>query len=305
MQRKQTGFTLVELLVVIAIIGILIALLLPAVQSARASSRRLQCANNLKQWGLAMQTYHHSYSEFPVGSISDGGTGVNAAQDRKTFVVFLWPYIDEGRVDEIYNHELPFWHLDNWDARNARVSMYYCPDDRAGHWTANQYHHAKGNYVVNYGNADFLQSEPQYLPAPFGDFSHGKGTKTRAKDFKDGLSNTILMSESVMSENDTDYDVRGSILNNHAGCSFMTGNTPNSGIDYLICSGPSSATFPGPCVNHGPQTGAKASARSLHVGGVTVMRGDGGVQFVSDNIALAIWQEYGTIAGGEPTRRLE
>jgi len=294
----------VELLVVITVIAILIALLLPAVRSARSVARKVQCSNNLKQWGLAMRTYHGAHECFPYGSISDGLTNVNPEEDRKTFVVALWPFIDQGSVWELYDPERPFWHPDNKPAVNARVPLYYCPEDRRGHWTANQWHHARGNYVVNYGNANFLQTEPQYEPAPFGDVRWGQGTLTRHADFRDGLTNTILMSETVMARNDTDYDVRGSILNNTAGgCSFMTVNTPNSGIDYCICVAASSPTYPGPCVHSSPQDG-KNSARSLHAGGVTALLGDGSVRFVGDNVSLTVWQAYGTIHGGETAGEL-
>jgi len=296
--RQRRAFTLVELLVVIAIIGILIALLLPAVQAARAAARRAQCSNNVKQWGLAMHMYHDTYRCFPIGSISDGGTGISGP-DRKTFVVGLWPYIEQGTVWDLYDQQKPFWHDDNEEARNARVPLYYCPEDRAGHWTANRWRHARGNYVVNYGNANFYQTESQYKPAPFGDFRLGRGTLTRDADFRDGLTNTVLMSETVMAQNDTDYDVRGSIVNNTAGGpSFMTVNTPNSGIDYCICAAASSPTYPGPCVNVGGGDG-KNSARSLHTGGVHALLGDGSVRFVADNVTLDIWQAYGTIRGGE------
>jgi len=289
--------------VVITIIGILISLLLPAVQSARSAARRMQCANNLKQWGLAMQQYHEAVGTFPFGSISDGYTNISGP-DRKTFVVGLWPYIEQGNVWNLYDQKKPFWDPVNEQARNARVPLYYCPEDRAGHWTANQWRHARGNYVANYGNADFLQSEPQYKAAPFGDFRAGQGTLTCAANFRDGLSNTVLMSEVVMAQNDDDYDVRGSILNNHVGCAFMTVNTPNSGIDYTICAAASSATYPGPCVNNSPQAGAKIAARSLHGSGVHAMLGDGSVRFVSDHVRLDVWQAYGTIHGSEVSREL-
>jgi prepilin-type N-terminal cleavage/methylation domain-containing protein len=293
------GFTLVELLVVIAIIGILIALLLPAVQAARAAARRAQCQNNLKQWGLALHNYHQDCRTFPFGSISDGGTGINPSQDRRTFVVALWPYLEQRNVSALYDQKKPFWHPDNRQAVNARVAMYYCPEDRGGHWTANSYNHVRGNYVVNYGNANFYQTEPQYKAAPFGDFRNGQGTLTRDASFVDGLSNTVLMSETLMAQNDTDYDVRDSIVNNTAcGPSFMTVNTPNSGVDYCVCAAASSATYPAPCVHNGSGDG-KNSARSRHVGGVHALLGDGSVRFVTDEVALAVWQAYGTVGGGE------
>jgi prepilin-type N-terminal cleavage/methylation domain-containing protein len=294
------GFTIIELLVVITIIGILVALLLPAVQAARASARRMQCQNNFKQWGLALQMYHQSQNTFPIGSISDGGGSV-FPPDRKTFVVMLWPYIEEGTASKLYDQKKPFWHPDNAQAINARVPLYYCPDDRAGTWTANPYHHARGNYVVNYGNANFKQTDPGYLPSPFGDVVNGRGNVTQAAQFRDGLSNTVMMSETIMAQNDDDYDVRGSIVNNTAGgCSFMTFNTPNSGIDYCYCAAASSPTYPGPCVNvTTADSDGKNSARSLHVGGVGVVLGDGSVRFVSDTIALNVWQALGSIHGGE------
>ncbi len=302
--RYRRAFTLVELLVVIAIIGVLVALLLPAVQSARAAARRTQCMNNLKQWGLAVQNYENALGKLPYGTISDGGTSING-QDRKTFVVALWPYMEQSNVNDIYDDSLPFWHIDNEAARLVQVPYYYCPEDGPGYWRANQYQFALGNYVVNFGNANFLQNEPQFLPAPFGDFSNGEGVQTKMSQVTDGLSNTVFMAEIVQMESETDYDVRGSIFNNTAGaCNFMTKSTPNSGLDVCLCSGPNSKTYPGPCRNRSAPDGW-VSARSLHPGGVMAMLGDGSVSFAADSIALDVWQAYGSISGHEVVPGLE
>jgi prepilin-type N-terminal cleavage/methylation domain-containing protein len=303
-RRCAHAFTLVELLVVIAIIGVLVALLLPAVQAARAAARKTQCMNNLKQWGLAMQNHENTLGNLPYGTISDGGVGISGP-DRKTFVVALWPYMEQTNVNDIYDDRLPFWHDSNEAARLVQVPYYYCPEDGPGFWRANRWHFALGNYVVNFGNANFLQNEPQFLPAPFGDFSNGKGVQTKMSQITDGLSNTVFMAEIVQMENETDYDVRGSIFNNTAGaCNFMTKNTPNSGVDTCLCSGVNSKTYPGPCINRNAPDGW-ISSRSLHPGGVMAMLGDGSVSFVSNSIALNVWQAYGSISGEEVTSGLE
>lgn len=303
MTITRRGFTLVEMLVVIGIVGVLVGLLLPAVQSARESARQSHCLNNMRQWGLAMQQYETSRRRFPPGAI--GTPLVDGSHDRRTFVVSLWPFLDAQAVLGKYDLSKPFWDPANREAIDARVPIYYCPSDRAGAWRANEYHHARGNYVCNWGNANYLQSEPGYRKAPFS--AHLVGTAAFIGDalrrelgndaaaFLDGLSNTIFMSETVMPPGDTDRDARSSIVNNQAcGPTFMTKNTPNIGTDYCVCVGPQSATYPGPCVDTPPPDGWN-SARSLHRGGVSAGLGDGSTRFVSNAIALPVWQQYGTI----------
>src|SRR5262245_29138694 len=108
---KRRGFTLVELLVVIAIIGVLVALLLPAVQAAREAARRTQCANHLKQMGIALQMYHATYKWFPAGAYWHG-TSAPAKQtapnstwtlDRGTFLVRLLPYVEQQGLYNLFD----------------------------------------------------------------------------------------------------------------------------------------------------------------------------------------------------------
>ena len=120
-EKKRIGFTLVELLVVIAIIGILIALLLPAVQAAREAARRVQCANHLKQMGLAMHTLHDSRRFLPRSRVScHHGTWANE----------LWPFLEQGTMTSVWDKEKSF-HYQPIQNKQAQVACYYCPSRRS------------------------------------------------------------------------------------------------------------------------------------------------------------------------------
>jgi prepilin-type N-terminal cleavage/methylation domain-containing protein len=127
----RRGFTLIELLVVIAIIGVLIALLLPAVQMAREAARRTQCANNLKQIGLAFQNYHDGHRVFPPGYVAgmpfaDGASDVSPGWGWSTF---LLPYVDQSQVFDSINTSTPIASPDNATVILTSVSTYLCPSD--------------------------------------------------------------------------------------------------------------------------------------------------------------------------------
>ncbi|MBL9165506.1 MAG: DUF1559 domain-containing protein [Planctomycetaceae bacterium] len=300
----RRAFTLVELLVVIAIIGVLVALLLPAVQAAREAARRTECVNKLRQWGLALQNHHDSKGYFPQGTISVGGTGVNADLDRRTFVLLVWPFLEQTALFASYDFKFPFWHEINRDEMLASLAMYYCPSDRGnGRWHGDAYHRARGNYVVCFGNGSFRGSggsHPKFMRAPFADYpDKSKGVPMKA--FVDGLSNTMLMSEVIMAANDADFDARGDILNNHGGHSqYMTVNTPNNGVDRCFCN--SREQTPGaPCIN--TQSDISVSARSMHPEGVHVLMGDASAKFENNSVELLVWQKQGSledapVAGG-------
>src|SRR6476619_5632365 len=132
-KSKRRAFTLVELLVVIAIIGILVALLLPAIQAARESARRSQCLNHLKQWGTAMHLFHDAKKRLPIGS--SGPSGAFPDVRRQTWVMYLWPYVEGTNLaaaNLISNHfyDAPGTIVNTMDGLCGKfVSLYYCPSD--------------------------------------------------------------------------------------------------------------------------------------------------------------------------------
>jgi prepilin-type processing-associated H-X9-DG protein len=303
----------VELLVVIAIIGILIALLLPAVQSAREAARRTQCINNMKQWGIGFHEHHDTYKKLPfaAGIRFNPTTNTNL---RETWVTYLWRFIEQEALVERYDFNVNFWEPPNTIQNSLdspvgmRVAIYYCPSDRPGATNmspSDTYWRAKGNYNLNWGNV--MQPHTGTVPigiAPFGYINRATRTQIREpkfNDFLDGTTNTLLMAEQLVPMRDEDQDHRGDIQNDDEVCTyFMTINTPNTTANDVMA--------PGFCVNNPRQglpctTGANRhkAARSRHPGGVNAMLGDGSVRFVRNSISLTVWQAVGTMNGGEST----
>lgn len=296
--RPSYGFTLIELLVVIAIIAILIGLLLPAVQKVRESASRMKCQNNLKQWSLAMQSYHDTHGQIPFGSLKT---------PRTSWVPFLWPFIEQTALASQYNYTVGFFQAPNGAPNNStsnliatQVAAYLCPSDRGGpaYWQGDAYTRARGNYAVNWGNATDPGPSITTGTAPF---NHSNGstipTKVTLSKITDGTSNTLLLSERLMAQN-TAFDIRGDIINDDRGCfSFMTINTPNSSVpDTLVFYSPTLDPIRMPSVN-GNQ--AQNAARSNHTGGVNATLGDGSVRFFANNVSQAFWRALGTMDGGE------
>jgi prepilin-type N-terminal cleavage/methylation domain-containing protein/prepilin-type processing-associated H-X9-DG protein len=314
-RKLRLGFTLVELLVVIAIIGVLVALLLPAVQSARESSRRVQCTNNVKQWVLAMHTYADTNGTLPYGPREIPTT------NRHSWVPQLWPYIEQPGLFSQYSFSVGFYLPPNTiGGGNAstinlngptgqRVKIYYCPSDRYGAMQTSNgdlYWRAKGNYQLNWGHLQipdptYSLSNPAPSWAPFGylDYrSHALPRLTRLAEIVDGTSNTMLLSESLTTR-DGDKDHRGDMLNDGEVCAYyMTIQSPNSTANDVMLSGfcVSRPDIQMPCTtaaNH------YKAARSRHPNGVNVGMGDGAVRYVTNNINIKTWQALGSMNGGE------
>jgi prepilin-type N-terminal cleavage/methylation domain-containing protein len=308
----RRAFTLVELLVVIAIIAILVVMLLPAIQAAREAARRIQCVNNLKQWGLAMVNYESANGVFPPGQIrgsgpglSMGQTGPNGILRRQTYVIPLWPYLELTELYDKYDFDYNFFGPVNEDLTSHRAPIYFCPSDRIGYWSAdgwkkNGVGRSRGNYVVNWGYCEMFQERGLGSDPPrIGPFSIN--ASRAVKHIEDGLSHTMFMAEVIQADHNDDWDFRGDIFNDDNGAAqFMTIFTPNSGYDSSLCETSRTPDFPGQCqYSTGYNIRLFTISRSMHPGVVVTVFGDGAVDVVDDSIDLEVWRALSSMADGD------
>lgn len=295
MNTKRAAFTLVELLVVIAIIGILIGMLLPAVQAVREAARRSECSNNMKQIALANLNFESAHMKFPQGSSRVG--------IRTPYVPHILPFIEEGNQVAVYDFTRNFnSHTPAEKAIFASLlSAFQCPSDIAVEFEQVP-GEMKGNYGLNWGpnvynnqsiddNQD-LENEP--LAPFFWDFQSTIGEIT------DGTSNTTMMMEMRQAPwRLGEVDRRGRLWNNDPECyQIMAQFGPNTTVADR-----------GRVVNRediglpGEPSGVAAdyfmSSRSNHTGGVQLSMCDGSVHFAADSVSIDIWRQISTSRGGE------
>ena len=320
--KFRRGFTLVELLVVIAIIGILIALLLPAVQAAREAARRTQCTNNLKQIGLAILNFENQYRALPAGAThKDHGR----AAEFSMFLL-IQPFLEQGNVHDRYNFYVNSRIYSNQEVTRAQIPGYLCPSDdakgRAWVISFNGDRTARSNYVACFGTA-------MQLPNP-DDFSRlwttidldgedadtdgyfriqGKRTGRRLAEITDGTSHTIMATALLAGRVDVEdgsptiswspIDLRGLWVMTWMGMSMYSHFlTPNSSAGDAIEHCLPDIDMPCNLQARADQlmTG-DAAARSQHPSGVVAVSGDGHVRFYSDIINLSVWRVLATYAG--------
>ena len=321
---KVRGFTLIELLVVIAIIAVLIALLLPAVQQAREAARRSQCKNNLKQLGLALHNYHDTATTFPPLAIGmgmagydyfgAGGTKVIQNQLNTSGLLLMLPYLDQAPIYNQWN----FQNAASWSAvygqyttgsaqgnpnvnaglSKTKLAIFKCPSDNGKDYYSgvDQYYSIGGtnaggfrtNYAMNAHYAGYYYNHYWSAASIQEQRAFGDDKYTNIRDFTDGSSNCVLMTEQTREKYNGQLGGWSYTCHVNAGIDFARDWYRINQWDYY---GNPATFLPG-------RLGQWSTAGSLHVGGVHVLLGDGSVRFVSENIAGTVQNSLAKVSDG-------
>ncbi len=288
--RYRRGFTLVELLVVIAIIGVLVALLLPAVQAAREAARRMSCMNNLCQLILAVQNYEMSFRVYPPGTINDTGPIQNLPQGyHHNWVSQLLPFFEE---QNIYNHidfQVGVYDDKNLAVREAPVMILACPSSSF---------RGEDIFMTNYAGCHNDRD------TPIDKDNHGVfflNSSIRPLDITDGVSHTLFISEKAIDpKNDLGWmsGTRATLRN--------VGTPLNAEVQKLRRYGQVTAHGQIPLNEDNAEAAGPIDPvlfvggfGSYHPGGVMAAFGDSSVRFLSENISPDVLKQLANRADGK------
>jgi prepilin-type N-terminal cleavage/methylation domain-containing protein/prepilin-type processing-associated H-X9-DG protein len=285
-RNQCRGFTLIELLVVIAIIGILVALLVPAVQEVREAASRTQCANNLKQIGLALHGYHDVNHQFPPSSTSSK-TG-----KHHSWVPFILPYLEQAGLSKKYNFNKNWYSPSNNKAVRTQLAIFQCPSQPLANVidstiTPNA---ACGDYAATKGVSTHLV-QLGFIRSTNLRGVMQKNQGTRMRQITDGTSNTIMVAEDA--GRPVLYLAGGFDVPGYA---FGGPWADNLNAFYLNGSSWDGTVIPGPCPMNCTND---REIYSFHDGGANVVFADGGVRYLGSSINIASLAALITRAGGE------
>ncbi|QDU60328.1 hypothetical protein Pan216_11670 [Planctomycetes bacterium Pan216] len=307
--KRSLGFTLVELLVVIAIIGVLVSLLLPAVQQAREAARRSQCTNQMRQLGVALQGYHEAHGTLPPGQVSNrshttSGTCFSVTQQTAyaPWSVLVLPFLDQTALYDRFNFERRFTsrkdHVGsapNSDLFNEHLGIYQCPTYPSGELEvfSSTYYAVMGGALTHADGSLAGTNDEGFVCTASGDtrgFSNNGvlylNSRVRMSDISDGTSKVFMVSESRNVQVDTKSPGWASSLS-------IDGAWP-----YPI--GLSSAIDP---INSATANNVVRSSRgfgSYHQGGCNVVMADGSTHFLSENMDTFVYRKLGIRDDGQP-----
>ncbi|PQO38306.1 DUF1559 domain-containing protein [Blastopirellula marina] len=309
MAKKKVGFTLVELLVVIAIIGVLIALLLPAVQQAREAARRMQCSNNIKQMLLACHSYHDVYKAFPIGSNQYNHTGLVNSRGFMGWSIGILDYIEQGNLFDRYDSTKDSLSSVNQAVRETSLEAYNCPSDisigqlltpASGTccsrvYATSSYRGVSGRSTGSYywDDANHFGNTNAVDKGVFPALSQNGG-QVRFSHVIDGTSNTLMIGEAQTKTEQTRGTFWAHTYTSYALSSVTIGfPVPSFGInDYELCANTAN--------NLGVSTNpCKRFFGAFHPGGIQFGRVDGSSSFIPETIDQTILGNLATIGGGE------